>query len=73
MAVGTMINILLLALALHMICRRCTRGNAAGLSPGQSRAGGDEESPPLKPPKPAAAVLPAEQVTELAMQSSNPG
>ena len=58
-----MFNIILLALALHMICRRCASNRVSDLSPGQLRAQGDVQSPCLKHSKPPVVMQPDDQVT----------
>ncbi|CAL5228407.1 g11536 [Coccomyxa viridis] len=60
---GTMFNIILLALALRIICRRYASVHHSDLSSsGQLRARGDVESPQLKQPNATVVVQPDDQV-----------
>ena len=61
-----MFNIILLALALRIICRRCASNRVSDLCPEQLRAQGDVESPCLKQPKPPVVMQPDDQVIQLA-------
>ena len=61
---GTMFNIILLALALRIICRRYASVHHSDLSSsGQLRALGDVESPQLKQPNATVVVQPDDQVS----------
>ena len=62
---GTMFNIILLALALRIICRRYASVHHADLSSsGQLRARGDVESPQLKQHNATVVVQPDDQVSQ---------